>query len=90
MKHYTADMREWAAAHRREGRNVAASDLECAADQMDSLINDLNTCKSALAQIDALDPESHVYGCSADALRGLVIRMGQIARTAHYKINNTQ
>lgn len=34
----------------------------------------------ALNLIDALDPEEHVYGCSADALRGVVIQMGQIAR----------
>lgn len=38
--------------------------------------------RRALTLIDALDPEEHVYGCSADALRGLVIQMGQLARNA--------
>jgi hypothetical protein len=36
----------------------------------------------ALNLIDALDPEGQVYSCSADALRGLVLRMGEIARAA--------
>jgi hypothetical protein len=36
----------------------------------------------ALNHIDALDPEDMVYGCTPDALRGLVIRMGQFARAA--------
>jgi hypothetical protein len=36
----------------------------------------------ALNLIDALDPESAVNGCHPDALRGLVNRMGQIARAA--------
>lgn len=36
----------------------------------------------ALNIIDALDPEEHVYGVSHDACRGLIIRMGEIARTA--------
>jgi len=38
--------------------------------------------REALTLIDALDPEGHSAGCSADALRGLVSRMGEIARTA--------
>ena len=34
----------------------------------------------ALTNIDALDPENLVVGCSQDALSGLVNRMGDIAR----------
>ena len=34
-------------------------------------------------QIDALDPEGMIDFCSQAALRGLVLRMGDIARTAH-------
>lgn len=38
--------------------------------------------KEALNCIDALDPEEHLFGVSHDACRGLVGRMGQIARAA--------
>jgi hypothetical protein len=38
--------------------------------------------REALNNIDALDPESKANGCSPDALRGLLNRMGEIARTA--------
>ena len=38
--------------------------------------------REALAQIDALDPEGHTAGFSVDALRGLIERMGAIARAA--------
>jgi hypothetical protein len=36
----------------------------------------------ALVVIDALDPAGLIEGCSQSALRGLVLRMGAIARTA--------
>jgi hypothetical protein len=36
----------------------------------------------ALNEIDALDPEGKVHACSPDAARGLVSRMGAIARAA--------
>lgn len=36
----------------------------------------------ALNEIDALDPEHLIDGCSQAALRGLVLRMGEIARAA--------
>lgn len=42
----------------------------------------LLVAERALNMIDAIDPEDHVYGCSDDALRGFVIRMGQTARAA--------
>ena len=41
----------------------------------------------ALHIIDALDPEEHINGCSSDALRGLVLRMGEAARAALATIN---
>jgi hypothetical protein len=34
----------------------------------------------ALRVVDALDPEGMIDGCSQSALRGLVLRMGEIAR----------
>ena len=37
---------------------------------------------AALRDVDALDPENMVSGCSESALRGLVNRMGSIARAA--------
>lgn len=40
----------------------------------------LAEARKAFDHIDALDPEEHIYGCSTDALRGLIIRMGQSAR----------
>ena len=36
----------------------------------------------ALRKIDALDPEGMIGGCSSDAIRGLVLRMGEQARAA--------
>ena len=47
-----------------------------------SLAAALGEARKALSHIDAIDPEEHVYGCSNDALRGLVILMGQTARAA--------
>ena len=38
--------------------------------------------REALAHIDALDPESQIDGVSQHAMRGLVLRMGEIARAA--------
>jgi hypothetical protein len=34
----------------------------------------------ALRAVDALDPEGMIDGCSQSALRGLVLRMGEISR----------
>lgn len=58
-----------------QGPGKVAADLARKLNTHDKLVK-------ALTMIDALDPEDHVYGCSADALRGLVIQMGQQARTA--------
>ena len=42
----------------------------------------ISALEAALAQIDALDPEGMIDACSQAALRGLVLRMGEIARDA--------
>ena len=42
----------------------------------------IEALEAALAQIDALDPEGMIDACSQAALRGLVLRMGEIARDA--------
>ena len=52
-----------------------ATDLADALDEIARL-------RKALAHVDALDPEGMVSGCSEAALRGLVNRMGEIARAA--------
>lgn len=47
----------------------------------------------ALQMIDALDPEAvHIRACSESAIRGLVLRMGEIARTVLKEVqpHNTQ
>ena len=38
--------------------------------------------REALVAIDALDPENMIEGCSQQSLRGLVLRMGELARAA--------
>lgn len=53
-----------------------------AADLIEAQAGEIERLRKALNEIDALDPEEHSAGCSIDALRGLVIRMGEIARAA--------
>jgi len=43
---------------------------------------DVKVLVEALLAVDALDPEGMIDGCSQAALRGLVLRMGHIARAA--------
>ena len=43
--------------------------------------------REALTLIDALDPETQINGVSHQALRGLVLKIGEIARNA---LNNTE
>ena len=45
-------------------------------------LDEVARLREALVQVDALDPEGMVSGCSESALRGLVNRMGNIARAA--------
>ena len=43
---------------------------------------ELKHLREALTAIDALDPEHLIDGCSTSALRGLVLRMGELARAS--------
>lgn len=52
-----------------------------AANRIDELEANLNKAVEGLIIIDALDPEGLIEGCSQSALTGLVLRMGEIART---------
>lgn len=55
---------------------------ECydAIDYIEAREAELAKAVEALTNIDALDPEGLVHGCSQWALAGLVLRMGEIAR----------
>ena len=59
---------------------------EKAADRIEALEAALAKAELALLEIDALDPEGKIDGCSQSALRGLVLRMGEIARDARESI----
>jgi hypothetical protein len=48
---------------------------------MDDLNAKLAKAAEALRAVDALDPEGMIDGCSHSALRGLVLRMGEISRS---------
>lgn len=61
---------------------VRADKLEELAATLAEAKRENEAMRRALTLIDALDPEEHVYGCSADALRGLVSQMGRLARNA--------
>ncbi len=58
-------------------RDAAIARWEASRDALQARVNELEL---GLLRIDALDPESMIAGCSADAARGLVSRMGEIAR----------
>lgn len=60
-----------------EGAKVLLANAEA---ELARLRAENEAMREALTLIDALDPEEHVYGCSTDALRGLVIQMGRLAR----------
>ena len=53
-----------------------------AADRIEALEAALAKADAALLEIDALDPEGKIDTCSQAVLRGLVLRMGEIARDA--------
>lgn len=48
----------------------------------DKMNNKMEIALAALRMIDALDPEDNIEGCSSYAIKGLVLRMGDIARQA--------
>lgn len=52
------------------------------ASRISALEAEVGRLREALNYIDALDPESHMLGFSADALRGIVSRIGERARAA--------
>lgn len=56
--------------------------IEGGLSENDRLFAENERLRDVLRHIDALDPEGKAIGCSADALRGLVNRMGAIARSA--------
>ena len=58
-------------------RLITQLEAEC-----DALKAELAEADAALLEVDALDPEGRIDGCSQAALRGLVLRMGEIARDA--------
>ena len=64
------------------GDEVDAAFFNEAAQALTEARAEIERLRKALNEIDALDPEEHSAGCSIDALRGLVIRMGEIARAA--------
>ena len=63
--------------------------LKQAADCIEALETALAKADLALLEIDALDPEGKIDGCSQAALRGLVLRMGEIARDARQERDAT-
>ncbi len=69
--------------HIREQRNFTQRQVVFAEARVAEL-------EGALLNIDALDPEQHIDGCSMGVIRGLVLRMGSIARTALSKIGETK
>lgn len=72
MRYYPKQMREWAAGHRANGNVVAASDLECAADQMDRLIDEIRLLKKSNEAGPGLLP---IEG-EMDHKKGLVVPAG--------------
>lgn len=55
---------------------------EAAEAEAASLKAEVARLREALVEIDALDPEHLIDGCAQTAMRGLVLRMGEIARDA--------
>jgi hypothetical protein len=58
----------------------AASSIEDLTEQLEAARADTKKAVEALRAVDALDPEGRIDGCSQYALRGLVLRMGDISR----------
>ena len=64
-----------------EGYYTKANSVMLAMQRIEELEAKLAKAVSALNVIDALDPEAAINGFSESALRGLVLRMGELART---------
>ena len=59
-----------------------AATLRALLAERDAARAEVGRLREALKLIDALDPEAHTAGFTADAARGLVVRMGLEARAA--------
>jgi hypothetical protein len=75
-------------------RDEALNQLDSARHSVDvlekrvaGLMSKLAKAAEALREVDALDPEGMIDGCSQSALRGLVLRMGHIARATLAEID---
>ena len=74
--HFVHDPGDWRWYVREELYETQSAELTRLRAQVDGL-------REALRNIDALDPEEQMIGgVSADAAKGLVLRMGEIARAA--------
>ena len=78
---FTADMIACEARIRERFEAAHKRHIETAS-KVKALEAALAKAELALLEIDALDPEGKIDGCSQTALRGLVLRMGEIARDA--------
>ncbi len=85
----TSDRIEWLERERREAALDALAAMGQAQEAYEAqlkaeatLTAQVEALRGALLEIDALDPESRIGDCSVNAIRGLVLRMGQIARAA--------
>lgn len=67
-------------------RILAALDLTA----VEALETEIKRLREALISIDALDPEQQIDGFSVAAMRGLPLRMGEIARAALKEADNAR
>jgi hypothetical protein len=68
-----------AKAHEKEIA-VWSENYAALARKLEAARADTKKAVEALRAVDALDPEGMIDGCSQSALRGLVLRMGDISR----------
>ena len=57
---------------------------------VDAMATENKRLREALISIDALDPEQQIDGFSVAAMRGLPLRMGEIARAALNEADNAR
>lgn len=78
----TKERDRWKDACRSASRdlNIVVPDNDRLKSERDAAEAKLARAVEALRVVDALDPEGMIDGCSQSALRGLVLRMGEIAR----------
>ena len=61
---------------------AAQSTIRIVTKERDEALADNARLREALAMIDAIDPEYRIDGCAQAVVRGLVLRMGEVARAA--------